>query len=309
MDRPRPRVHKDTLHIAPAAPRERDAALRLVFSHFSKAERDLRTSEILAQIRADDRRTAMLWVARRGRRVVGALWAPVLPGRSSVLSLPRVASGESPTTARDLVAEVVRALAAAGVRVAQALSDTDHGPEIEALTANGFGQIANLQYLVSLAGTFPTSPPTDHLDFAPSPALHERLANLVEQTYQGSLDCPAIDGLRDIEDVLAGYRASGVFDPDRWLIVAREGSDVGCLLLADYPASHQWELVYMGLVREARGRGFGLAMVRHAQWMARQAGCERITLAVDATNSPAIAVYAAAGFVAWDLRSVWVRTF
>jgi ribosomal protein S18 acetylase RimI-like enzyme len=100
-----------------------------------------------------------------------------------------------------------------------------------------------------------------------------------------------------------------VFDPQRWLIVGEGRHDIGCLLLADYPRDDQWELVYMGLVREARGRGLGAAIVRHAQWLARQAERSRLVLAVDADNWPAIAVYVACGFVTWDHRSVYVRVF
>ena len=124
-----------------------------------------------------------------------------------------------------------------------------------------------------------------------------------------SLDCPHIEPARGIDDVLAGYRATGVFDPARWLIVGHQGNDVGCVLLADHPQLDQWELIYMGVVPEARGRRFGLGIARHAQWLARQAGRERLTLAVDAANSPALDVYAAAGFVIWDQCHVFLRSF
>jgi hypothetical protein len=133
------------------------------------------------------------------------------------------------------------------------------------------------------------------------------MARLVERTYQGSLDCPALDGVRRIADVLEGYRAIGIFDPTRWIIARHREQDIGCLLLADHPRDHQWELVYMGVVPEARGHGWGVAIARHAQWLARQAGRKRLVLAVDAANLPAIAVYAAAGFVTWDHRSVYLR--
>ena len=40
---------------------------------------------------------------------------------------------------------------------------------------------------------------------------------------------------------------------------------------------------------------------------ARQAERKRLVLAVDAANEPALRMYAAAGFQAWDRRSVFVR--
>jgi ribosomal protein S18 acetylase RimI-like enzyme len=86
-----------------------------------------------------------------------------------------------------------------------------------------------------------------------------------------------------------------------------EGRDVGVLLLADHPRAGHWELMYMGLVPEARGHGWGRHIARHAQWLARCAAVERIVLAVDAANRPALAMYERAGFAEWDRRSVFVR--
>ena len=85
------------------------------------------------------------------------------------------------------------------------------------------------------------------------------------------------------------------------------GAILGCLLLTEHPAEKNWELIYFGVVPEARGSGQGLEIVRQAQWLTGQSSAERLVLAVDAANSPAIAVYAAAGFEAWDRRSVFLR--
>ena len=104
-------------------------------------------------------------------------------------------------------------------------------------------------------------------------------------------------------DVLAGYRATGSHDPQRWLLVRHEGRDVGCLLLSDYPEQGNVELVYMGVVPEARGEGWGMHIARQAQWLARQAGRPRLVLAVDAANAPALRIYLALGFRPWDRRT------
>ena len=74
----------------------------------------------------------------------------------------------------------------------------------------GFRPVSNLLYLVSVAGSFPKAPPAPQLQFIPCDsnrllqdrALHARLVRVVEQTYQSSLDCPALDGVRDIDDVI-----------------------------------------------------------------------------------------------------------
>jgi hypothetical protein len=110
-----------------------------------------------------------------------------------------------------------------------------------------------------------------------------------------------------MDDVIAGYQATGSFDPARWFLLRHDGSDVGCLLLAEHAANRQWEVAYVGLAPEARGRGWGVATIRQAQWLARRARVGRLLLAVDAANAPAIATYAAAGFSAWDRRTVMLR--
>jgi ribosomal protein S18 acetylase RimI-like enzyme len=79
------------------------------------------------------------------------------------------------------------------------------------------------------------------------------------------------------------------------------------LLLAEHPGGTQWEVTYLGVVPEARGHGLGLAIVRYAQRVATAAGCERLVLAVDANNRPALDVYAAAGMVAWRRRRIFLR--
>jgi hypothetical protein len=112
-----------------------------------------------------------------------------------------------------------------------------------------------------------------------------------------------------MQDVLDGYRKIGTFDANRWLIVRHADSDVGCLLLTDHEDAGQWELIYMGLVPETRGKGWGLEVTRHAQWMCREAGRKRLVLAVDASNGPALEQYASAGFMSWDRRSVFLRIF
>jgi ribosomal protein S18 acetylase RimI-like enzyme len=130
---------------------------------------------------------------------------------------------------------------------------------------------------------------------------------LIEETYEQTLDCTALDGVRRVNHVVNGYQATGIFRPENWLIVRADEEDVGVLLLADHPQAGHWELMYMGLVPNVRGHRWGQLITRHAQWMASQAGVERIVLAVDAANEPALAMYRRTGFEMWDRRTVYVR--
>jgi ribosomal protein S18 acetylase RimI-like enzyme len=118
-----------------------------------------------------------------------------------------------------------------------------------------------------------------------------------------------LNGVRDLQDVLAGYRATGVYADHWWLLIQHDGRDAGCLILTDHPTENQMELIYLGIVPEFHGRGFGLAATRHAQALARRAGRPRLILAVDSTNGPAQAVYQQAGFMRWDRKKVLLRFF
>jgi mycothiol synthase len=134
-----------------------------------------------------------------------------------------------------------------------------------------------------------------------------RLIELVERTYEKTLDCAALNGTRSIGDVIHGYQATGAFRPQNWLFIQADCQDVGVLMLADHPTQGHWELMYMGIVPEFRSRRWGEQIARYALWLAGQAHAERVVLAVDEINTPARAMYDSAGFIEWVRRSVFVR--
>ena len=249
-----------------------------------------------------------LWEARRGGHLVGALASQLQPGKIGVLWPPRTVPQEPPATAQQLLAVACDAIASRGARIAHVILERVCRADNTLLRDAGFQPMATLLYLMCPESELPTDSPSGPLEFEPfAPAQPDRLAQLVEATYEDTLDCPALNGVRSTEDILAGYEATGVFDPQRWLIVRHQRRDVGCLLLADHPQHDNWELVYMGLVPWARGSGWGRAIVRHAQWLTRQAGRQRLVLAVDAANHPAVTMYTCVGFRAFGRRRVYLK--
>jgi ribosomal-protein-alanine N-acetyltransferase len=75
-----------------------------------------------------------------------------------------------------------------------------------------------------------------------------------------------------------------------------------------HPDVRHAEIVYIAMIPEVRGRGWGRELIKQAIELARRAGAERIVLAVDAANQPAIRIYQALGFFEFDRRAVWVRS-
>jgi mycothiol synthase len=299
---------KPELQIGQATLEELARGLELAWGHIAQPQRGQQITRTLAGCRGELDPTTILLVARRENDVVGGGWAQLQPGRTASISPPRAAEGEASATADQLLDELLRAASGQGAELMQVLLEADHGADFDRFVGRRFEHVADLLYMVSLASAFPDSQPTTRLEFEPFVENQQpRLAELVERTYEATRDCPRMNGLRKIGDVLAGYRAAGKFDPARWFFLRHDGRDVGCLLLTDHPEHKQWELVYVGLAAEFRGRGWGIEAVRRAQFLSGQAHSKCLLLAVDASNEPAIAMYGEAGFAVWDRRSVLVR--
>lgn len=132
-----------------------------------------------------------------------------------------------------------------------------------------------------------------------------RIAALIAQTYTDTLDCPELDGIRDVADVLAGYRAAAPIET--WVLNSDTGEDAGVLILSDHAAFAQTELTYMGLVPSFRGRGLGSSLVEFAIERAQQKNRDKVVLAVDRRNAPAIRQYQQFGFRSWISRVCLMR--
>ena len=296
-------------------------ALTLIFARLEANARRAQIGAAIDEIQSAAAQNHVLFCARRGERVVAAVWLQMQPGNVASLWPPGLDAEESKATAATLIDLALSKAAAAGEIFVQSLLDTDSGMEVELLMSAGFKHATDLLYLVSPRHAFPISAPDCDLTFEPIDAVGNqvgeisrtkwsRLRNIIEQTYQDTLDCPAVQGVRSIDDVLASYQAVGNFDPSRWFIVqsAQTNADVGCLLLTIHSTQKNCELVYMGIVPAARGKAYGLEVIRRAQWLCGLTDAECLVLAVDAANAPAIRAYAAAGFETWDRRSVFLLT-
>ena len=297
--------------IEPVPPEDRGAALNLLLSHLAAPDAAGQVRTLLSAAEAGEMSLEGLLGVRRSGRFVGVVLAQVQPGHTAAVWPPRTTADHQPARiAEELLEAACQFLARNDVRTAQALVDRARSSDGALLGSAGFQRLAELLYMVSPSGTFPSSPPRTPLGFEPYCSENQqRLARVVGASYQQTLDCPQLDGVRPLDDVLEGYRQTGVFDPDRWLIVRHDGEDVGCLLLADHPNHDNWELVYMGLMVEARGNGWGRDISRHAQWLTHVAGRSRLVVAVDAANRPAVRMYSAVGFETWERCNVYLKVF
>ena len=291
-----------TPQIESAPPARRSETLQLLRIGGSRMQR------MLAAERKGELDMHGLFQARRGRELVGAAWGQVTPGRTASCWPAGLVPGEPEDTAIHLQAAVDNYLDREHVAIVQAVLPVRAATDAMRLVRAGYHHLADLDYLICHSGRFPCEKPSSDLDFEPfSPSDDSRLGKLVERTYVDSFDCVGLDGMRPIADVLAGYRETGRYRPDWWLFVRHLGQDVGCILLADHPEHDQCELMYLGMIPEVRGRGWGEQATRHAQWLIGISR-ERMILAVDDNNWPAQGVYSATDFDLWDRRCVYVRS-
>lgn len=253
-------------------------------------------------------RIATVLGASIGQRLVSAVMLIESPGRLGAVYVPAI---ESDALGRQAAVTLLRRLQAESWRrslcMVQALLETGRSHAAAVLAEAGFEFLAELCYLQRSAGdACPSCHKPAGIDFAPyAPDAECLFLEVLEQSYRRSLDCPRLSGVRRTADVLATHRATGVFDPGNWLVATLDGVPVGILLLAGVTGRATFEVVYMGVVPKARGRGIGDALLERAVDICRGQGHAALTLAVDSTNEPARRLYDRWSLREFDRRRAW----
>lgn len=302
----------DSVQYATVSGAQHAEALAMLVSRDPASERAGGIAAITTALRREGVSTATLVGAKRAATLTAAAWAQILPGKTALIWPPRLEVNESETVGDQLQKFLDSQLEAAGIRMAQAVLPDRENLDAQRLLRVGYTHAADLLYLVNMLGQGRAEVATAefNIDFEQyTQAERNRLSELIERTYVDTLDVPALDGMREMDDVLNGYEQTGIFSPERWFFIRHGDEDVGCLLLNDHPERQQWELVYMGIVPEARGNGWGGQAARFAQQLAIDAGREGLILAVDVSNEPAVDAYTRAGFFEVSRRSVFLKVF
>jgi ribosomal protein S18 acetylase RimI-like enzyme len=244
-----------------------------------------------------------LLIAKRAEHIIATTWVQFTPGSAAVVWPPML---EGPA-ARELMIAAADLLEKRQTALAQILFAATDPIDEPVLVAGGFRRLANLAYLTLERENFPHRAETS-LHFEPHADQYpERLGSVIARSYQASLDCPELNDLRTPSEVIAGYKIQGQFTSENWFLVSEDGMDVGCLILARHPPGDHVELVYMGVVPEVRGRGYGEEIVRFAVEQTRASKAKRLVLAVDERNTLAMQMYRRIGFVMWERRTVYTR--
>jgi len=281
------------VQVRPAHDSELQSAVRLILATASGHPDEMQVREFLRLAAAHRQDAGGMWVAEQGGRLLSAVMPVVSPGKTMLLFVPTHLHGDQlAALTRKLVDAVCARAAQQGVHLAQALLEVHDDYVQGILMACGFGKLAELLYLQAVVGKVAEPQlPAGCSWMTYSPSRHELFASAILATYQDSFDCPGLNGLRTIDDILAGHRATGDFDPDHWFLLRQNDEPVGAVLLSKVLRSDVTELVYLGLIPQRRRHGLADILMRRAAAVAYASRHGRLSLAVDAGNLPALKLY------------------
>lgn len=295
----------ENIEIGRASLRNQGAALWLATGARSRHASRGRVTALLAAEKQGKVSFDGLLAATQGGRVVGAAWCLNQPGRIATIWGPGSIHETPSAVAKELIERSIKFAKHAGSHLIQSLVGAENPAAAEHLTQAGFRSITLLDQLHAFPTESAISPPSGKLTFTPCEDFQEKsFEQLVAKTYEGSLDCPEIDGLRKIEDVLAGYYASCNQNCEHWYRVRLAEETAGVIILAHHPASHQLELIYFGLLPKFRQQRLGGEILRFVFELARQLNCETIMTGVDQRNAPAMILYRQFGFQRSDSKEL-----
>jgi ribosomal protein S18 acetylase RimI-like enzyme len=293
----------------PARREELAAAFRLLFRHLDENDRETRVANAMKMLRDKELQATGMLVARADKELRGALFYQPVAGASGLIWPPQTRPEPMAEVEDQLVSCACRRLAEQGAKLVQSLLSSEESSLGASLERNGFSHITQLRYLrhdLQFSPRLFQSPEAlSYQSYASCAA--EQFHQTLLRTYEATLDCPEVNDVRKIEEIIAGHKSQGRYNPESWWQASHQDQPVGVLLLAEVPDLKSWDLLYLGVTPEARGKGFGRELARKALWEARAAEAPQLTLSVDARNQPALNLYESVGFEPYDQREVFLR--
>jgi ribosomal protein S18 acetylase RimI-like enzyme len=283
-------------------------AFRLIFRHVPDAERELRVANALDLVQRGELDRGGIKVVRGEQGLAGALISAPVAGAGGIIWPPAVAAPLHREAVEDrLVGEALHWLQGQGAKLAQCLLSEPEVAMGDSLVRNGFARVTDLWYTRHVLTGIDARAPTETLTLE---TYAECDRGVFQQTllrsYEGTRDCPEVNGIRTIEEVIAGHKNQGTYDPDLWWLARVRGTPAGVMLLTEMVEWRGWDLIYLGVVPEQRRRGVGRELTEYALRAARAAGQRQLTLSVDVRNEPAWNLYHSLGFEAYERRTVFL---
>ncbi len=245
--------------------------------------------------------------------------AMIIPqaGRTGLLFTSPPRRPEECAGLSELIREACGRVPVSQVSLHQALleisRDAGHVLSREAIAGAGFQKMASLLYMersLPEVGRMVDAQVRRQLEVTFEPyreANRGVFERMLQASYEKTLDCPELDGMRQTCDILDGHKAAGEFDPSLWTLARAAGEPVGVLLLNPVPAAGCVELVYLGIAAAHRGCGVGGALMTHGMGLIRGRTEKLVSLAVDDRNEPAMKLYRRWGFYVTGRKDAYMR--
>ncbi|MEW4562629.1 GNAT family N-acetyltransferase [Bremerella sp. JC770] len=295
----------DHPEIAAASPDHYGAALWMATGGRSRHAHRGRVTALLAAEKQGKISFDGLMTATRGNRVVSSIWCLSQPGRIGAIWGPGILADEADSTAHLLIRQAIQFAKQRDCHLLQSLVGQENRAAGNLLVSSGFQSITLLSHLEAVAEDVQAEPPRSDLKFRRCQDFRsEAFRTLVSQTYDSSLDCPELDGMRDVEDVLAGYYATSHQSTYNWYTLENDNEMMGVIITAHHSETQQLELIYFGLTPRFRKLGLGSEMIRFVLQLAQFLGCRSTITGVDQRNTPAMALYRHFGFEQFDSKEL-----
>lgn len=210
------------------------------------------------------------------------------------------------------------------VVLAQALPDPDERYATRVFDAAGFRSVGTLKYMrrlpkphdkklslgsdLSQFANFPQGVHVHSLSQVPADVRDDHCIRAMDASYEATMDCPELCGLRSTRDILASHKSTGQHDPNLWWIIYYNNQPLGCAFFSPCPEQRTCELVYLGLGTPLRGKGLARVLLGHGiAETARINSVWSMSCAVDERNEPALRLYESMQFRAFARRRALVR--
>ncbi len=275
-----------------------------------------------------------LWASYQEQVPVSATLIIPTAGRAAVVFVSPIITHRSVQDTADLLKTAIRDQDPGLLGLIQSLLDPTQRHERDALLNAGFTRLASLVYMRCSCPPRAVASPVDgsegnsgctpgdssahggviELEGTPLTALtwqddrFDMFAEAISASYLDTLDCPGLVGLRRIEDIIAGHKAVGRFDPDLWSAFYLGDQPVGVLLLNPMTDRPELELVYLGIAPPFRCQGLATRLMRYAASLAAGRDYTGIHLAVDEQNTPAMKLYRGLSYRATGRKVAMIYT-
>ena len=294
--------------------------LELLFRHLESEERKARITQLLANygraaalssnvpFPANDVNINTFFHWTRENEIVGGLLTMLRPDGTVLALLPAAAPQEPFPTQQLIFEKLLDYSVSVNARLIMILVDCRQSADLSLMEEFGFQKVSELINMSAEQSVFPETMTPGRLQFRPyTDDCWDEMIELVERTYERTLDFPLLSGLVPTSEILRGYRESHPFEPSLWFFIEFQRQKIGALLLTQLEQAEHLELTYVGLLPEFRGLHLAHEIVRHAQYVARKRYCQFLLVSVDSENTPALTTYVRLSFHVYDRKEIFVR--